>query len=217
MKPESLSSPELLKALAVTAKVMGTQLDDDAARMFASDLAIYPLDQVLVALTRCRREVKGRLVPADVISRIDDGRPGAEEAWAMLPKREEDSVIWCEEMAVAFGVCNPLLQDGDLVGARMAFKEIYSKAIQDARANGIPPKWTPSYGFEKSGRARAIREAADRNRISRDHAMGMLEQLGPEYEEQHRAALTGPQPVSAFLEEFRPRKPEPPSGFRDVN
>ena len=84
MKPSS----KLNEAIAVTAELTGTVLSKVAAQVMAEDLARYPEAQVMGALTRCRRELKGRLTIADVISRLDDGRPGVEEAWAMLPKDE---------------------------------------------------------------------------------------------------------------------------------
>ena len=77
---------ELAEALAVTAELTGTELSVAAAKVMATDLAAYPRQQVLGALARCRRELKTRLTMAAVIERLDDGRPGAEEAWAMIPK-----------------------------------------------------------------------------------------------------------------------------------
>lgn len=65
-----LPTAEVLKALAVTAELCGTTLSDAAARIFASDLAAYSETQVLAALLKCRRELKGKLTPAEVIARI---------------------------------------------------------------------------------------------------------------------------------------------------
>jgi hypothetical protein len=70
------ASSRLSEAVAVTLELTGTTLSEVAARMMADDLARYPEQQVMGALTRCRRELKGRLTIADVISRLDDGRPG---------------------------------------------------------------------------------------------------------------------------------------------
>ena len=104
MKP----STSLLKAIAVTAELTGTTQSAAAAEIMAQDLARFPESQVLSALTMCRRELKGRLTIADVIQRLDDGRPGAEEAWAMIPKSEGSTVVWTAEMAHA-----TLCQEGD--------------------------------------------------------------------------------------------------------
>lgn len=190
--------PELIKALAVTAELTGTELTRAAAEVFAEDLSRYPLHQVLGALERCRRELKTRMVLADVISRLDDGRPGAEEAWSMVPKSEADSVVWNDEISEAYGVASALL-DHDPIGARMAFKETYTAIVARARDRGEQPRWWPSYGREKSGRALAVRQAAERNRIPRERAMQMLEVIGPEYANQHRSALEGPTHIETFL------------------
>jgi hypothetical protein len=108
-----------------------------------------------------------------VISRIDDGRPGVEQAWAMIPQDEETSTVWTEEMAQAWGVAAPLLSN-DRIAARMAFKEAYAKAVTDARDQKLPPKWTPSFGRDVPGRQAALAEAVRHNRIGLAHAVELL-------------------------------------------
>ena len=71
------ASVELLKAIAVTAEITGRVFTEAGARQFAADLTDYDETQVFKALTRCRKECRGVLSLSDVISRIDDGRPGA--------------------------------------------------------------------------------------------------------------------------------------------
>lgn len=199
MKPELQASPDVLKALAVTAQVMGNPpLETAAARMFAADLARFPVPAVLNALSRCRREVRGRLCLADVIARLDDGRPGPEEAWAMLPKSEQASVVWCEEMARAFGVCQPLLEADDQVGARMAFREAYTADVLRARSDGVAPKWTVSYGFDPAGRVKALRDAAERNRITQQRAETLISHAPPPRDGSR--TLEGPAPIAGVLE-----------------
>ena len=170
---------KLLEAIAVTAELTGTDMSKMAAKVMADDLARFPLPQVLAALTRCRRELRGRLTIADVISRIDDGRPGAEEAWAMLPKSEGASVVWTAEMATAYGVAAPLM-DSDEVAARMAFKEAYGKAVSEARNASTPTKWTPSLGQDAWGREFAIKQAVELGRLKADHAARLLPHLKEE-------------------------------------
>jgi hypothetical protein len=169
-----VAKADLLKALAVTAELTGTSLSTAAADVLADDLAVYPLEQVLGALTRCRRELKSRLTAAEIISRLDDGRPGPEEAWAMIPPDEEGSVVWTEEMAQAFGVAWALIRDGDRIGARMAFKESYTRIVTEARAKQVPPKWTPSLGRDKHGRTTVIEDARAKGRLSAPHAARLL-------------------------------------------
>lgn len=188
----------LIEAVAVTAELTGTEFTKPAARVFAQDLERYPIEQVLGALERCRRELRTRMTIADVVSRLDDGRPGAEEAWSMVPMSEADSVVWNNEIAEAYGVVAGMLPD-DAIGARMAFKETYTAIVARARDRGDPPHWFPSFGRDKSGRAIAVRQAAERKRISVGRAGQMLEKIGPEYLEQHRTALEELTPIATFL------------------
>lgn len=162
---------EVLRALAVTAEITGTQLSEAAARVFAADLARYPVDQVMGALTRCRREVKGRLTVADVIGRLDDGRPTPDEAWAMCPQDEATTAVLTEEMAAALGIAS---EAEDRVSARMAFLSAYRRLVQQARDDGTPVKWFPSLGTNPTGREAAITEAVRLGRLSSTHAQKLL-------------------------------------------
>jgi len=168
------ASPFLLKALAVTAELTNTQLSTEAARVMADDLARYPEMQVLGALQKCRRELKGKLTVADVVTRLDDGRPGPEEAWAMLPFDEAQTVVWTDEISKAWGVALPLLEEGERVPARMAFLESYRKAVQEARDRGEPANWSVSLGHNPEGRECAVLEAVRLGRISQQHAENLL-------------------------------------------
>lgn len=167
------ASENLVKAIMATAQLMGTDLTADAARMFCADLCEYDEPAVLRALTRCRREVRGRLTLAEVIARIDDGRPGADEAWAMIPRSERDTVVWTEEMRAAWAVAAPLAET-DEVGARMAFRDTYTRAVTEARAARRPVDWSPSLGWDKACREPVIRAAVERGRLSREQALKLL-------------------------------------------
>lgn len=163
-------SIELAKAVAVTAELTGTNLSETAIQVLLDDLARYPEHQVLGALSRCRRELKGRLTIADILSRLDDGRPGVEEAWAMAPKSEAETVVWTEEMSQAMAAASDLLESGDSIGARMAFKEVYQKLCQQARDRCIPVSWSASLGWDVAGRESALTAAVIAGRLTTDQA-----------------------------------------------
>ncbi|SDY38091.1 hypothetical protein [Nitrosomonas sp. Nm58] len=165
---------ELVKAIAVTAELTGTELSIDAARVMAMDLSEYPINQVLAALTKCRRSLSGRLTVQAVISRIDDGRPGPEEAWAMVPRDESASIVWTDEMAQAFGIANSLICDGSTIQARMAFIESYKRLCDESREQKIPVRWTPSLGHDKRGRESVLMDAVMKGRLAANHALGLL-------------------------------------------
>lgn len=164
-------SVDLAKAVAVTAELTDTNLSETAIAVMLDDLARYPEAQVMGALIRCRRELKGRLTIADVLTRLDDGRPGVEEAWAMVPKGESESVVWTEEMAKAMPMVHDLLDAGDAIAARMAFKEVYQRLCQEARDRGIPVSWSVSLGWDTGGREPVIRAAVENGRLTSAQAV----------------------------------------------
>lgn len=169
-----MASKALLQAIAVTAELCGKVFSDASARVFADDLSGFDEQAVMKALTRCRKEVRGILSLQDVISRIEDGRPGVEEAWAMLPQDGDGSVVWTDEMAAAWGIALPLINDGDRIAARMAFKEAYTRMITQARDERLPVRWTLSQGEDKATRQRALIDAVQHKRISLDTAVKQL-------------------------------------------
>lgn len=168
---------QLSQAIAVTAELTGTNLSEAAAEVLATELATYDRNQVLGALSKCRKELKTRLTMAAIIERLDDGRPGPEEAWAMIPKDESQSAVWTEEMAVAFGVAVPLVESGELIPARMAFKEAYLREMAKARDERKPVNWTATLGHDKAGREGVLSKAVQMGRISHSYAQEFIPAL----------------------------------------
>lgn len=173
----------VLSALKATGEIYSKQVSTTAGIMFLADLEQYSSVQVLKALSKCRRELKFFPSVADVIARIDDGRPGVEEAWAMLPKSEDASVVWSDEMAAAFGVVSGQIED-DPIAARMAFKEVYIREVASAREAHRPVRWTQSMGHNPRLRAAALNEAVAKGRMSIEHAR----EICPEIEDRSSGA-----------------------------
>jgi hypothetical protein len=166
-------------ALRNMAQLYGRELSPAASQMLIEDLKEYSPDEILHALQACRRELRGFPTVADIVGRIQaqDGRPGPDEAWAMIPQDEYGSVVWTEEMAAAFGVAAPLLRSGDAIAARTTFREKYQALVKEARDRGAPPKWTPSFGMDPHGRVAAVRKALDGGRLSLADASHALPEL----------------------------------------
>lgn len=165
---------ELLDAVcALLSRGQYTPSEANSALWFRS-LAAYDLDTVRAGFDAHVRDPKhGRFVPtpADIFNQIegrnaDDGRPGADEAWAMAIRAADENatVVWTEEMAGAWGVVRELYQSDD-VGARVAFRDAYNRLLDAARKRRAPAKWVASLGFDQSARAVAIYEAIKLNRL----------------------------------------------------
>lgn len=106
-------------------------------------------------------------MPADIIAASEgvaanDSRPGAEQAWAMCCRAadEYETVVWTSEMAEAFAAAAPCAQEGDRIGARMAFKESYIQLVNEARRERRPIQWQVSLGQDPTRRHAAL-EAAE--------------------------------------------------------
>ena len=167
---------KLIEAITVAFEITNTpQLSDTAVDFMLAELCRYPEPHVLGALLRCCRELKPRQFTLEaVLSRIDDGRPGAEEAWAMIPKDERGSVVWTTEMREAWAVAHPLLDIGDLIAARMAFKEKYPMLVQRSRDARQPVQWEISLGHDLIGRELVLLDAAEKGRISPQNVRSLL-------------------------------------------
>jgi hypothetical protein len=168
---------QLVERLVMTAEACGTNLTDGAAALIAAELATYDQAQVAGALRKCLRDLKGRLSLAAIIERLDDGRPGADEAWSMMPFDEAQTVVWSDEMAAARGIVQPLLDECDKVGARMAFREAYTRLVAEARDARKPVNWTASLGHDPRGREGALRLAVENGRLT----LGQASNLGLGY------------------------------------
>lgn len=166
-------SQEVVNALSITAEIYGKDFTRAAATMLAKDLLGFPPGLILDALSRCRRELRNFPTVADIVSRVQDGRPGPEEAWAMIPRDEAGSIVWSDEMQAAYLVCLPLLEENP-ISARMAFLEAYRNRVAEKRAKSLGPIWSPSFGTDPLMRDVALIEALQLGRMPMAHVMPLL-------------------------------------------
>lgn len=142
----------------------------EAIDLWLRVLEPYSFEQVSSALSTHMRESKFPPVPADVVTRLpreSDGRPDANEAWAIaLRSRDErDTVVWTQECAQAFAIALPVLNGGDEVGARMAFKAAYERLVERARAERQGACWLKSLGHDPDLRESVLTEAVRAGRL----------------------------------------------------
>jgi hypothetical protein len=165
---------EFAAILKASMEVYDKQLSVDALKIWWATMAEIPMTDFRKAITAHVTTSQFAPKPADILNQFKkhDGRPGVEEAWAMLPKSESESVIWTQEMATAYGAASPLIDEGDMIGARMAFKEAYQRELEYAA--GKPVKWTTSFGTDMAGREKAVADALHKNRITADRAVKLL-------------------------------------------
>ena len=170
--------------LTALGEAFGEGLTAERQAIYVTALADIPRDQLRQAIRAAIQELKWfpkvaelRELAGALPGTLSDGRPGPEEAWARMPKgrrMEDDSIVWCEEERVAYGVCRSLLLDGDQIGARMAFKERYERELAEARSQRKPAKWTASVGYDIEHRLVTLATAVQEKRVSLEAALNFV-------------------------------------------
>ncbi|MBR8201673.1 hypothetical protein [Burkholderia vietnamiensis] len=156
--------------------------EPDVMGVFWRQLEPYPLDAVLRAISHHVATSEFAPTPAALLKHLpreSDGRPDANEAWAIaLRSRDErDTVVWTQECAEAFAVAMPVLEGGDEVGARMAFKAAYERLVERHRADGAPVQWIKSLGHDPEQREAVLTEAVRAGRLQLADVRAVAPQL----------------------------------------
>jgi hypothetical protein len=163
----------LVKALAVTYYlVTGKSPDNFLKSALTEELEKYPEDDVLHALNRCKLECKGFLPLAEIIERMPSKRLTANEAWAIVPKSEYESVVWDDVTQEAYGAAHGFLMSCDMQAARMAFIEAYRRIEGDKRH--FTPKYTLSAGTDINNRVDVLKNAVQKGLITKQYALKRL-------------------------------------------
>lgn len=187
---------EIAKALAVTAELTATELSEAAMGVMVEELAECDMAAVLAALTRCRRELTGRLSLAAVIDRIETSLPTADEAFGLLSEawgNESLTVVVPEIAMLAMGEgASGLLATKDKTGARMAFKAAYERLAKNIPL-GSKVKFSISSGTDKVQYAAAIMQAVHTGKLESQEALAKL----PAEAKDERFMLTNGRPMTA--------------------
>jgi hypothetical protein len=143
--------------------------------LFYRALARFRLDEVRAGFDAHVSDAqRGRFVPvpADIVAQIEglvanDRRPAADEAWAIALQAadEASTIVWTSEISVAWGIARTVYDAGDKVGARVAFRDAYTRLVDEARERRAPPVWSVSIGFDAEMRHSALQRAADQGRL----------------------------------------------------
>lgn len=103
------------------------------------------------------------------------GHPGPEQAWAIVSPKvasDEPTIFVTGPMREAYGAA--LALGNDPVAARMAFKEAYIAAVNQAEAARAPVEWSIIPGTHKGMRETAIQEAVKKGLVRMEWALRQL-------------------------------------------
>jgi hypothetical protein len=137
---------------------------DELADEWAIELRGLTGDEIRRGLQACRSSKFPPSIPEFIEfcrPATSSNRPSADEAWAIAIRAadEAETVVWTEEIAEAWGICRSVMDAGDEIGARMAFRAAYDRLTADARVSGTPAKWIVSQGHDVDRRAAVIEQA----------------------------------------------------------
>ncbi len=164
------------ECLTILRLMKGDPWEKGHAAFYGTTLKAWPDEVARAVVNRCADTMTFRPSRAELLATLQasDGRPGPEEAWGMIPKSESETAVWTEEMCYASAASQPLLNDGDKIAARMAFKERYAQLVAEARAAGTPVTWQVSLGYDKSGREGPIKDALAKGRLTARQAYSLI-------------------------------------------
>lgn len=167
--------------LAGTLECYGRAVTPAAIRVWWAALSGQSLTAVRQAFARYVQDPgQGRYppTPAGILAQMTDAQAwlAADEAWALCLESFDEAATVCvtDVILEAREAARPVWQDGDKIGARVAFRAAYERLVQTRRLEGRPVRWQLSVGWDAEGRERAALAAVAAGRLSSSAVAGYL-------------------------------------------
>lgn len=145
-------------------------------------LSQFPAGSVTRSVENFMRTSQFKPQLADIVkgceAQVTGGWLSADEAWARMPKSEADSAMMTNEISEAMAAASPLLEQGDRVAARMAFKAAYERLVELAKVECRQPLYFASFGTEKSQHGAMLANAVQAGQLSLDRAVELRPEFG---------------------------------------
>lgn len=176
---------EIAKVITLlTAEYGLEQFTRDRIDMWMRALSSFPAGSVVASAENYMRTNKFKPQLADIVqgcmTQVPNAWLSADEAWALMPKSEMDSCMLTNETAQAMAAADPLLQSGDRVAARMAFKGAYERLVETAKVEGRQPVFFPSLGGDVPGRAAMLGAAVKAGQYQLEAAINIAPEFAHE-------------------------------------
>ena len=176
---------EFSQMLAGVLELYGRQATPAALGLWWSAFERHPLPEVRAAFSRYIQDPEqGRYppTPAAVIGCLPatpgSARLSADEAWALCLQSfdESDTVVTNEAIDVGRAAALPVFEAGDKIGARMAFRGAYERAM----SGGQPVTWRLSVGWDREKREHAAERAVSAGWLTHEAVRDYLPAPKPE-------------------------------------
>ena len=171
---------QALKFILTAFEQNGTQMTPEFARLLKIAFSFVDPGTLMQATVEAMKSAKGRLTIAEIQKHVDllaprtpDKHSSAEEAWALIPKNEQETAYLTEEMRDAMnrGGIADFLERSDFIGAERAFKKLYDENVAKSRATGRKPIWHIELGHDSSMRVLGLEKAVSRGIVKADTAI----------------------------------------------
>ena len=171
---------DLFQKIYTTSIVTGLMIEEDGIKSMVDILSNdgYQFDDIQAALKDCCRSLKGRLTLSDIISRLQAvAIPTADELWGEVLdycQNEHKTFVLPE---IAFQACEnaavyELINSGDRIAARMAFKAAYERLIKGYSGS---LKYRYALGTDRAGREQVLNQAIKDGKLNRLECLDLLE------------------------------------------
>jgi hypothetical protein len=169
---------EIAKVIALlTAEYDLPPFSPDRIAMWMGALSGFPRGSVMKSAENYMRTNRFKPQMADIVqgcmAQVPNAWLSADEAWALMPKSEAESCMMTDETSKAMAVAQPLLNVGDKVAARMAFRAAYDRLVDQARMDGRQPRFFPSFGDDIHGRAAMLGNAVKAGQLRLESALDL--------------------------------------------
>lgn len=135
------------------------------AKIYWSMLGQYPVDRLSAAAHAWIRKSRFMPKPADFITLLEGNQrhPSADEAWAIaiLADDEANTVVWTQEISRAWALAKIVYRNGDTIGARRTFIEVYERYLNEVLLKNTPMKILISPGTDKEKRRDTLMNAVN--------------------------------------------------------
>lgn len=158
----------------------GAQLNPELSELIDLAFAGHDSQIVMQAALEAMKQAKGRMTIAEIQKHVDvlspktaDEHPSAEEAWALIPKSEDETTHLTDEMrdALSRGKIADYLERQDFIGGERTFKKLYDENVAKSRALGRKASWQLSLGHDKSLRVVGLERAVAKGIVPSDRAI----------------------------------------------
>lgn len=165
---------EFLAVIGGLLELYGQQASTTKVNIYWSTVGQFPIESLRKAANAWVRKSEFMPKPANLIKLMGgvSNHLSPDEAWsiAILASDEINTVVWTNEIAKAWSQAEIVYCNGDKIGARRTFIEVYERLVNESMMYCRPIEFFVSLGNDKSRRVDAINHAVFTGLLTQERA-----------------------------------------------